>query len=117
MSKKTSTQKKIKVAEKCNWRCAYCGCELDLETMCIDHFLPKAKGGSNHLENLMPSCRSCNSTKGTSDLETFRLRVAVHKKTNGIKFTADQINFLKEKNVLTVLKVEPELFFFEQKQG
>lgn len=71
MSKKTSAQKKIKVAEKCNWRCAYCGCELDLETMCIDHFLPKAKGGSNHLENLMPSCRSCNSTKGTSDLETF----------------------------------------------
>lgn len=115
MSKRFNPTKKTKVAEKCSWRCAYCGCHLDWNSLCIEHVIPKSTGGSNDIENLLPSCRSCNSTKGISDLETFRLRLAVNKRTDGILFSWEQIKFLKENNVLDFLGIELELFFFEKK--
>lgn len=35
----------------------------DLVLMTIDHFVPKAKGGDNSLENTIPMCQPCNSWK------------------------------------------------------
>lgn len=32
--------------------------------MTIDHVIPKVKGGSSELENLVPLCQPCNSAKG-----------------------------------------------------
>lgn len=32
----------------------------------IEHSKPKAKGGTNHLNNLLPACIGCNLDKGTS---------------------------------------------------
>lgn len=34
----------------------------------IDHIVPLEKGGANEFWNMLPSCRSCNSSKGTKDL-------------------------------------------------
>lgn len=39
----------------------------------IDHSRPKARGGSDHMNNLMPSCQSCNREKG-SRLTTGQMR-------------------------------------------
>tara|TARA_R100000655_G_scaffold109140_1_gene162831 strand:+ start:3982 stop:4374 length:393 start_codon:yes stop_codon:yes gene_type:complete len=50
--------------------CFYCGKET--ENLCIDHFIPKSNGGSDHISNLMNSCRSCNSAKSNRSLEEFR---------------------------------------------
>src|ERR1019366_2579273 len=38
-------------------RCAYCGTKTDLEQ---DHVVPISRGGSNAIENILPSCPSCN---------------------------------------------------------
>ncbi len=39
----------------------------------IDHSKPQAKGGSHHLNNLYPTCCSCNSSKGARSNRTARL--------------------------------------------
>lgn len=50
--------------EKTDGRCAYCGKALKKEDAVIDHIFPKALGGSDHMENLLPACKSCNCAKG-----------------------------------------------------
>ena len=48
--------------EKFGRRCVYCGCgETAFE---IDHVVPKSRGGSNRVSNLVLSCHDCNSAKG-----------------------------------------------------
>jgi 5-methylcytosine-specific restriction endonuclease McrA len=39
--------------------CAYCGGEATE----MDHFIPKALGGSDDWDNLVPACRTCNASK------------------------------------------------------
>jgi hypothetical protein len=61
-----------KVLEKYNGHCGYCGNEITLSTMQIDHIIPKHIMGTNAAENLMPSCRLCNHYKRAETLERFR---------------------------------------------
>lgn len=44
-------------------KCEYCDKELH-GVFHADHYIPKAKGGTNDPENLRISCRSCNYKKG-----------------------------------------------------
>jgi hypothetical protein len=44
-------------------RCVYCGTAWEQK----DHFIPLAKGGSHSLENLLPACLGCNSSKRDSE--------------------------------------------------
>jgi len=55
------------------WRCAYCGKQLNRGTVEIDHVIPVAKGGTGWASNLVPACRSCNSSKGSRMLLPSRL--------------------------------------------
>lgn len=41
-------------------RCCYCGVETNLVQ---EHFIPVSKNGVYSEENIVPSCRSCNSSK------------------------------------------------------
>lgn len=88
------------VISKFGNRCAYCGCDLTLKTMQVDHVIPKAyfkqmalsgsrvpewllhlgEGDLNHPDNLHPSCRSCNFYKSTHSLETFRKEIEAQPK-------------------------------------
>ena len=43
--------------------CAGCGRKLEVEFMELDHLLPKAEGGENHLLNRILLCRPCNGRK------------------------------------------------------
>jgi len=46
-------------------KCAYCGRSAkDGETLHQDHFHPLAKNGELSVENVIPACGSCNSSKG-----------------------------------------------------
>lgn len=60
------------VLDKTSGRCAYCGCPLSLNKMQIDHVVPLHNGGTNDIDNLLPSCRSCNHYKDTFSIELFR---------------------------------------------
>lgn len=66
---------RVKVYEKYNKCCGYCGKAIEVKEMQIDHISPKwsAKDTSVfHFDNLMPSCRRCNHYKREKNLEQFR---------------------------------------------
>lgn len=84
MSAHKKIPKKIRllVYEKCNHRCAYCGCELEYKDMQVDHVKSVfANTDASHTmtekemyseENLLPACRQCNFYKSCDNLESFR---------------------------------------------
>lgn len=72
MATKCSIEKKIEIFNKTNGKCIMCKKELTTDYsfngnndshMDIEHALPKCLGGGNHIDNLFPSCKSCNSKK------------------------------------------------------
>lgn len=73
MSRRKRFSRRLKqIFAKTGGRCAYCGCELELETFHVDHVLPIAFGGSDAIENLVPACVYCNTSKRALTLEEFR---------------------------------------------
>jgi hypothetical protein len=69
---KFSPGDRLFVLNKYDKHCGYCGCELDLRSMQVDHIIPKCNGGTNQVENLMPSCRRCNHYKRGGGVEYLR---------------------------------------------
>lgn len=73
---KEKTQRQLlrdQVYAKYNGRCAYCGTEfIHVKVMHVDHIIPSAKGGPDHLDNYNPACASCNHTKSNLSIEEFR---------------------------------------------
>ena len=99
---------------KTEGRCYYCGLFLEHKTtFCIDHVIPQIKGGGDEFENVVPACRSCNSTKGTKQIEEFRFhkRMQKYEKQNGVWFTLQQVGYLRDVGV--ELDIPPHLFWFE----
>lgn len=78
--KSLSKQKRTKIWEAFNKKCAYCGCDLEYKDMQIDHvksvlsahFKKITEDELNNDDNLLPSCRMCNYYKGASNIEEFR---------------------------------------------
>jgi 5-methylcytosine-specific restriction endonuclease McrA len=48
--------------------CIACQALVDLARSRLDHIIPVAQGGPEHLGNALVLCRRCNSSKGTKDL-------------------------------------------------
>ena len=86
---KERNDKKAEVLAKCFGRCAYCGCDLTVDSMQMDHIISKVlyreRSGmyrrigirENGIENLNPACVSCNDSKGICTIEQFRERLEV----------------------------------------
>ncbi|MDR2455408.1 MAG: RRXRR domain-containing protein [Deltaproteobacteria bacterium] len=55
--------------EKWGRKCVYC--ETENEPLQMDHVVPKSKGGSDRVSNLVPACKKCNQKKGSKDLEVY----------------------------------------------
>ena len=66
----TAAERKI-VYDKFGGHCAYCGCEITLKEMQADHIEAFMRGGADTVENMYPSCRSCNHYKDTMTIEHF----------------------------------------------
>jgi 5-methylcytosine-specific restriction endonuclease McrA len=45
------------------YHCAYCNRRLTRKTASADHVIPLARGGTNWIANIVPSCLSCNQRK------------------------------------------------------
>lgn len=55
--------------EKWQRRCAYCGAtHIPLE---VEHLIPKSRGGSDRLSNLVLACHDCNQRKGNQTAAEF----------------------------------------------
>lgn len=61
-------KRRIVVFKRDKGMCRYCGASLD-SNYTVDHIVPKSKNGTDDLENLVLSCRSCNSRKSTKTIE------------------------------------------------
>lgn len=91
--KPISKELRKQVYDKYNGHCAYCGRELKMNEMQVDHIIPVMKsyygikeealkvrhmikdGSFNSIDNLMPACRACNFYKSMNDIEGFRRRI------------------------------------------
>ena len=57
--------------------CCWCGSSVEEgEHLTLDHFVPVSKGGTNEADNLLTSCRRCNSARGNRSAEEFAQAVA-----------------------------------------
>ena len=79
-------KKRVKVYQKYNGHCAYCGKEIEYKDMQVDHLEPQTYNSAigrdlngdlvypdiHALSNLMPSCRRCNHYKRANSLNMFR---------------------------------------------
>jgi len=69
---------RLEIYSKFNGRCAYCGREITIKQMQIDHYWPKhlshfqSGQDNNRGENLMPSCQRCNIHKHSMRPEEWR---------------------------------------------
>jgi 5-methylcytosine-specific restriction endonuclease McrA len=70
-----------RIYDKTNGKCHICGKKLSfINYACvgekgawhIEHSIPKAKGGTDHLNNLFPAHIDCNQEKGTYTTQTAR---------------------------------------------
>ncbi len=79
-----------KVYDKCNGHCGYCGKEITIKQMQVDHIvaqwstLSKEKSekvgiikGTDDFSNLMPTCARCNKWKSTWTIEQFRREISL----------------------------------------
>ena len=55
--------------EKYGRRCVYC--DVGAKVIELDHVVPRSKGGSDRISNLVPSCHECNQSKGNMPVEKF----------------------------------------------
>lgn len=81
------------VYDKYHGHCAYCGREIKMSEMQVDHIVPIAHsiygpreqaekvrkmfddGSINGIDNLMPACRPCNFYKGINNIDGLRQRI------------------------------------------
>lgn len=71
-----SCRKAFRVCEKWGFSCAYCGEAPGRSKLQIDHLIPRAKGGSDDEQNLVPACVSCNQGKSSEIYIPPSIRIA-----------------------------------------
>lgn len=129
--KHISKSTRLKVYEKYNGHCAYCGCELALKEMQVDHIQSVYwYDGANDIENYNPACRMCNFYKSTMPIEDFREQLGkilsrlekvfifrLAKKYDLIREIKEPVIFYFEKeNLKKVVDFEREKLFLKEKE-
>lgn len=69
MSYATTRFKQACFAADPKQRCYLCGERLSYKKATVDHFLPRAHGGTNHWKNLRICCYDCNQNKADLIIE------------------------------------------------
>lgn len=109
--RKLSKSEREHIFSLCNGHCAYCGCTLAYKDMQVEHIKPLYICGTDTLDNMLPSCRSCNHYKSTLDLEDFR------KWLNGLhnRMLRDNVNYRTLNRFGMISHVDDPLqFYFER---
>lgn len=116
--KRKPIPKKVRedVYNKYGGHCAYCGCELDIKDMQVDHiesvYLAELKNKeiNDSIDNFMPSCRMCNYYKSTYTIEQFREKLTTMLMRN-VRLPFDYRLALKYG--LVKEDVKPVVFYYE----
>jgi hypothetical protein len=115
MSKLISDSKRLRILEKTEGQCAYCGCALNDSNRHFDHIVPQCKGGTNKDENLFAACGFCNKSKGIQTLEDFRLKRICSKAVSEAGFNINQLRWLEAHGLIQEVASDPDhKFFFER---
>lgn len=110
------------VYDKYNGHCAYCGCEIEMKDMQVDHIVPKYRNnemwhkgeiGTDDVSNLNPSCRMCNYYKRMYSLEQFRENLSTMLIAN-VRRPFDYRLALRYRLVME--NIHPIKFYFEKKK-
>jgi len=99
--------KREKVFYKTNGICYYCGENLSFGTFHMDHIIPKNKGGTSDINNIVPSCSDCNLRKGDLTINEFRKKIKNLNNKPLIKFYCKFINISPTK-VLFAFEINPK---------
>lgn len=115
-----SKKQRDKLRFKYNGLCAYCGFELS-EKWHADHLEPVIRLQNGFLEypdndklsNMMPSCSSCNLSKGRQEIEGWRLWIKGHINSLNKYHPIYKIS----KRYGLIIEIEKEIIFhFEKEQ-
>ena len=101
---------RIKVYNKYDGKCAYCGKVIQYKDIQVDHVIPKRQGGVDDISNYNPSCRRCNHYKRAYRLESYReLILKLHTKIR-------DMYLCKTAEDYGIIKIEPwdGKFYFEK---
>lgn len=113
-----------KVYEKFKGHCSYCGCNISMKEMQVDHFVSKRKYAMgtaskhtdkqmNDFDNLMPSCRYCNKWKNDFSIEQFRKEIGEQIR----RLNEYSANYRFAKRYGLILEApKPIVFYFETYQ-
>ena len=74
--KPISKRVRFEVFKRDHFVCQYCGATPPNVVLHVDHVIPVAKGGTNHIDNLVTSCDSCNLGKGAISLTVIPKTIA-----------------------------------------
>ena len=107
-------KQRIKVYEKYNGHCAYCGKVIEYKDMQVDHIVPQRafvdKKEADQYKNLNPSCRRCNHYKRARSIERYReLILKVHTKIREMYLC----KVAEDYGIITV-KTWDGVFYFEK---
>ncbi len=59
-----SPRLRIRILERDNYTCQYCGAQAPHVRLHVDHVLPRSRGGDDSPGNLLTACQACNLGKG-----------------------------------------------------
>lgn len=82
-----------------NNKCAYCGQALPLAQ---EHFIPLSKGGEFTINNIIPACVSCNSSKWNNDFFEWYPKYKYYSKKRE-KFILEYLGYNQNKQQLSIL--------------
>jgi hypothetical protein len=70
-------ERRLAIYMRDQFRCLLCGVDLlqaSPRSISLDHWRPRARGGTNESSNLFAACHACNSKRGDGPLPRGRLR-------------------------------------------
>ena len=97
MSNQKSLSKKLRILQKTDGHCAYCGKELT-EKIIFNYIIPLSSDGIDEEDNLLACCCECNSRKGQKPLQVFKFHYCC--KLAGIpNLTPEHLGWFLQNNI------------------
>ena len=94
---------RFEVFKRDSFSCQYCGRQTPQTILEIDHIIPKSKGGTDDINNLITSCFDCNRGKGAVPLAVLKIADTRKQEIQKLKERRKQIEayekFLHEEKV------------------